>query len=193
MTAHEDHADVDEADLFMSAVGGSYHGRVRGFGCVLDPKLPKTTGRGRVTPAQSDLSEVTNIGSKRIFTDDVLVGMLNERDMRLAEERQERKREQERYNMLFTKLFSLVGQQNPAVQVSPTMQESSMLYFHSLPLLQLVFLWSFRHASLSFGCYSSIHMLRMRKDDQLIVYFYFLLTILQISIFLPISLPQLVQ
>ncbi|KAF3326455.1 Plant transposase (Ptta/En/Spm family) [Carex littledalei] len=116
MTAHEDHADVDEADLFMSAVGGSYHGRVRGFGCVLDPKLPKTAGRGRATPAQSDLSDVTNIGSKRIFTDDVLVGMLNERDMRLAEERQERKREQERYNMLFTKLFSLVGQQNPAVQ-----------------------------------------------------------------------------
>lgn len=43
MSTNEEAADVDEGDLLMSVVGGPFHGRVRGFGCVLDPNMPRTT------------------------------------------------------------------------------------------------------------------------------------------------------
>lgn len=108
MLTNEEAADVDEGELFMLAVGGPSHGRVRGFGCVLDPKLPRTTRRGRATIIASDLSGVTNLRNKWVFTDDVLVRMLNELDMRLAEEKQERKRDEARTTCSSTNYSALL-------------------------------------------------------------------------------------
>lgn len=148
MRANSVNSHMDEADLFVSAVGGRNHGRVRGFGCVLDPRLPKTI-RGRATPTASDISGVTNIGNKRVFTDDVLIGMLNERDMRLAEERQERKIEGARYNMLLNKLFTLVGQQNPNVQVSKTNWVFHFITTLTAFITNFIYFVFFQHDSLS--------------------------------------------
>jgi hypothetical protein len=147
MRANTDNAHMDEGDLFMSAVGGRNHGRVRGFGCVLDPKLPKTI-RGRATPTSSDISGVTNLGNKRVFTDDVLIGMLNERDMRLAEEKQERKIEGARCTMLINKLFTLLGQQNPNALVS----QNNWVFDFITPLTAItnfIYFVFFQHDSLS--------------------------------------------
>lgn len=148
MRANNVNPHMDEADLFMSAVGGRNHGRVRGFGCVLDPRLPKTF-RGRATPTTSDISGVTNIGNNRVFTDDVLVGMLKERDMRLAEERQERKIEGARYNMLLNKLFTLVGQQNPNVQVSKNNWVFHVITPLTAFITNFIYFVFFQHDSLS--------------------------------------------
>jgi hypothetical protein len=148
MRANSVNSHMDEADLFVSAVGGRNHGRVRGFGCVLDPRLQKTT-RGRATPVASDISGVTNIGNKRVFTDDVLIGMLNERDMRLAEERQERKIEGARCNMLLNKLFTLLGQQNPNVQVSKTNWVFHFITILTAFITNFIYFVFFQHDSLS--------------------------------------------
>lgn len=102
--ADEANHDKDENSLFIDAVGGRKHGRIRGFGSVLDNHLT----RALRPPTVSSVSSITNIGEK-VFMESHYLAMLEERDRRQEEEREERKREQANNNHLFSQLFSLLA------------------------------------------------------------------------------------
>ncbi|KAF3341335.1 hypothetical protein FCM35_KLT10179 [Carex littledalei] len=109
--------DKDDSALYITAVGGSIRGRIRGFGSVLDPKLPTATTRARATHAASSVSGVTQHGSQKTYTHEEMNAILvQERDQRLNEEREEMKRIQAENNIMFTKLFAMMGVQRPNLQ-----------------------------------------------------------------------------
>jgi len=104
--------------LYISAIGGSSRGILRGFGSVLDPKLPTATKRARATQSQSSVSGLTTTESQKTYTEEEMNAILvQDRDHRLNEEREERLKVQEEYNVMFGQLFAMVGGQRPNLQV----------------------------------------------------------------------------
>ncbi|KAF3327235.1 hypothetical protein FCM35_KLT07353 [Carex littledalei] len=70
MMAEEVHADMDETTMFMSAAGGASHGRVLGFGSMVDGKVQTATNRFRPkhTASSVTVSGVTTNGVQASFS-----------------------------------------------------------------------------------------------------------------------------
>jgi len=117
MTADQSYADVDESNMFLTAVGGSAHGRVQGFGSMLQDKVPTATTRARQKHTASSVSGLTNNEGQRVETREELEMLLNDRDRRFDEERAAREKKMATYDLYFSKLFTMYGVQMTASQV----------------------------------------------------------------------------
>ncbi|KAF3336794.1 hypothetical protein FCM35_KLT19380 [Carex littledalei] len=115
MMAEEAHADMDETTMFMSAAGGASHGRVLGFGSMVDGKVQTATNRSRPkhTASSVTVSGVTTNGVQASFSRTEVQSLLDISNRRQAEDRAEMKRELASYQMCINQLFSMFGAQGP--------------------------------------------------------------------------------
>jgi hypothetical protein len=133
------HADKDESTLYMDAVGGSSRGRIRGFGSMLDHKVPTAN-----TQARSSVSGVTHNGTQKTYTDKEVNAILTqERDQRLNEEREERKRMQAENNIMFRQLFAMMGMRRPNYQVRCGIRPNFQLFKYCMKIYQLMYISKF--------------------------------------------------
>lgn len=118
MRADQATSITDESTMFFSAAGGSSHGRVRGFGTMLDDKVQKAKNRNR--PNQTSVSGLTNAGDETNLSRAELQVLLADSDRRRDEERAERKRELAQYDFYISQLYTMFGSQMPTQQVIET-------------------------------------------------------------------------
>ena len=117
MTADQANANMDESTMFMSAVGGTSHGRVPGFGSMLDGKVQTTTNRSGPKHTASSVSGVTNNGEQTSFSREDVQSLLADSDRRQAEDWVVMKREMATYEMYINQLFTMCRAQRPTLQV----------------------------------------------------------------------------
>jgi hypothetical protein len=122
MMADEANADMDESTMFMEAAGGPSHGRVRGFGSMLDGKVQTATNRSRPKQSASSVtvSGVTTNGVQASFSRTEVESLLADSERRQAEDRAEMKRELASYQMYINQFLSMVGVQGHTPQVINT-------------------------------------------------------------------------
>lgn len=120
MRADQANVELDDSNLFLTAIGGQRHGRVLGFGSLLEQTVQTATTRGRHSHVTSSVSGVTNSGVQETFSRAEVDAIVQERDCRIAEERAERLRDQAQNQLLFSQLFKMHGLQQPPLEVSLT-------------------------------------------------------------------------
>lgn len=115
-------ADMDESNMFISAAGGVSHGRVLGFGTMLDGKVQTATNRCRPNYSASSVtvSALTNNSEQESFSRSQVQALLADRDRLRAEDRAEVRRELANYQVLFNQMLSMVVPQGLNVQVNYT-------------------------------------------------------------------------
>ena len=104
--------------MFLSAIGGPSHGRVPGFGSLLDKKVQTATTRDRQNHAASSVSVLTQNGVQETYTKEQMQAIVQERDRRHDEERAARMRDQAENRYFFAQLFRLHGMPQPTPLVS---------------------------------------------------------------------------
>lgn len=87
MAADSGNTDMDESTIYLTAVGGPSHGRVRGFGSMLQHKVKAATTRASSKHTASSVSGLTDNGGQIIHTREELQIMLADRDHLLDEKR----------------------------------------------------------------------------------------------------------
>ena len=118
MRADHANSELDDSTLFLTALGGPSHGRVLGFGSLLQQKVKTATTRERPNHVTSSVSGLTNIGEQENFSRAEVLAIVQEREDRIAEEIVERKRDQAQNQLMFSQLFKMVGHQLPPTEVS---------------------------------------------------------------------------
>lgn len=117
MRADQANGGLDDNTLFLTALGGPSHGRVLGFGSLLEQTVKTATTRQRQNHATSYLSGLTNTGVQETFTRAEVEAMVHERDCRIIEERTARLRDQAQNQYMFSQLYKMQGLQVPIIQV----------------------------------------------------------------------------
>jgi len=117
MMADQANSDMDESSMFLSAVGGSRHGRVRGLGSMLPNKGQPATSRARQNHTASSISGVIDNGEQATFSRAEVGMLLAQCDRRQDEEKADRERKLATYDLYFDKLFSIYGLQKPTLNV----------------------------------------------------------------------------
>ncbi|XP_078169521.1 uncharacterized protein LOC144563938 [Carex rostrata] len=115
-----DHANsgLDDSTLFLTALGGPSHGRVLGFGSLLQQKVKTAATRERSSHIASSITGLTNIGEQENFSRAEVLAIVQEREGRITGELTEMKREQAQNQLMFSQLFKMVGHQLPPSEVS---------------------------------------------------------------------------
>lgn len=113
MRADQANSHLDDITLFQKAIGGPSHGNFLGFGSLLQKKTQTATTRERQQQISSSISGLTTSGDQETFSRAEVDMICKERDRRIAEERAERMRDQEKNQFLFSQLFKMHGLQPP--------------------------------------------------------------------------------
>lgn len=115
-----DHANsgLDDSTLFLTALGGPSHGRVLGFGSLLQQKVKTATTRERSSHIASSITGLTNIGEQENFSRAEVLAIVQEREGRITGELAEMKRDQAQNQLMISQLFKMVGHQLPPPEVS---------------------------------------------------------------------------
>lgn len=118
MRADEANAELDDSTLFLTTLGPPSHGRILGFGSLLEQRVQTPTTRERQSHVTSAVSGLTNAGNQESFSRAEVENIMQERDRRIAEDRAERIRDRAQNQLLFSQLFKMFGMQQPPSQVS---------------------------------------------------------------------------
>lgn len=113
--ADQANSDMDENTMFLSAVGGSKHGTVRGFGSMLQNKVQPATTRAKQHHTSS-ISGVLN-GEQSMFSRAEVGLLLAQSERRQDEAEAEKERKMATYDWYFSQLFSMCGVPKPTLQV----------------------------------------------------------------------------
>lgn len=106
-------SDMDESAMFLSAVGGPSHGRIRGLGGMLQNNDKTATTRCRAHHIASSISGVTNNGVQSMFSSAEVGTLLAERDRRQDEEKAEFHRKLSTFESQVNQLFQMVSLLRP--------------------------------------------------------------------------------
>lgn len=114
--ADQANSDMDETTVFLSAVGPSKHGRVRGFGSMLQNKVQPATARAKQNHTASSISGLLN-GEQSLFSRAEVGLLLAQCERRQDEVEAEKERKMATYDLYFSQLFSMCGMPKPNMQV----------------------------------------------------------------------------
>lgn len=117
MRADHANSELDDSTIFLTALGGPSHGRVLGFGSLLQQKVKTATTRERPNHIASSVSGLTNIGEQETFSRAQVLAIVQEREGRIAGELAEMRRSQAQNQLMFSQLFKMAGHQLPPPEV----------------------------------------------------------------------------